>query len=520
MTRYIVTAAPPNPNGDLHLGHLSGPFLGADVQARYLQGQGHSVLHVSYIDEHSCYVPRRARELGADPYETARALGTRIEQTLALGHMLPGFVGRPHRGAHHDLLVTRHFSQLWDRGCLQVAEDDVYWCSTCEHYLYEAEMRGSCHHCGAASDGFYCEECGRPQTSGQLREAYCTTCGSIPTLRRHRRIFFPLDKYRHTLTDYFRDRPLRPRLRQYLDLMLSEPLPATPISRIGEYGIGVPLEEWAGHYLDTWFSGYFGYLAAAELAARTSGHETPDWADDEAQVLEFFGFDCSFSHAVLWTALAMALGTVPTPAQLNTNEFYRLEGAKFSTSRGHAIWGGEFLTTVPADSLRFHLCLTGPETKQTNFSRRAFADTTRDVLVGGLQCLLARFDDATLAPTPGATDAELLERVDSWRSEVGASLEPAHFSPAAAAESIRCHVTDASLAALVDSAGGSARLTALRQIAGLAHPLMPGWTNDVLTAIDPAYPQLAAFSTSPGRTPYRLTVGATPIEIRSLALDE
>src|SRR6185437_7680158 len=136
------------------------------------------------------------------------------------------------------------------------------------------------------------------------------------------------------------------------------PLPLTPVSRHANYGIPVPIEGWEGHILDTWYSGIWGYLAATKAHASALGD--PDglaaWSDSETQIYEFIGFDCSFSHAVLWPALFLAHGNLNLPAQVVTNEFYQLEGDKFSTSRGHAIWGREFLRQVPADQLRFYLC--------------------------------------------------------------------------------------------------------------------------------------------------------------------
>lgn len=519
MTRYIVTAAPPNPNGDLHLGHLAGPFLGADVQARYLRGAGHQVAHVSYIDEHSCYVPRRARELSAGAYETAHLLGTRIEQTLAMGHMAPDLVARPHRDAEHDAVILENFGRLWQAGALYCAPDEVYWCATCSVYLYEAEIRGACHYCGAASDGFYCEECGRPQTSARLADPKCTGCGGRPEVGRHQRIFFPLEDYRDRLRAYFADRPTRPRLRAYLDMMFAEPLPATPVSRAGSYGVAVPDPAWQGHYLDTWFCGLFGYLAATRLAAQVAQLPAAagGWQGEDVEVLEFLGFDCSFSHAVLWVAMAMALGDLALPAKINTNEFYRLEGGKFSTSRGHAIWGGQFLASVPADSLRFHLCLTGPETEQTNFSMAEFATTVRTVLVDGLERLLDRFDDSR--PSTRAANSDLAHLLDSVRKETAASLEPAWFSPAQAAQAVCAALADPALAALVEEATPAGRRAGLVRLAWLLEPFLPGWSSDILRALDDSFPAVRAVATAAGQRQRRLTVAGVAFEVRSLALD-
>jgi len=486
MSRIIITSAPPNPNGDLHLGHLSGPFLGADVLRRYLAQTGHDVVYVGYADDYSCYVPRRGAELDLSAAQTAHLFGRRMEETLALAGMLPDYFTHPLREPVHAEIVQRFFLELWERGAFEVEELPAYWCPSCPRYLYEAEMRGKCQFCGAAADGFYCEECGRPQDTAGLVEPHCTRCGSAPETRRLRRIVFPLDRYRERLAAYYADRPMRPALRAYLDDMLSRPLPDTTVSRVADYGIGVPLPGWEGNILDTWYSGVWGYVAATAAYHRALGE--PDagpaaWRDPDTEVYEFIGFDCSFSHALLWPALFLAHGGLRLPGQVVTNEFYRLEGDKFSTSRGHAIWGGEFLRRVPADPVRFHLCLTGPERAQTNFSAADFEATVNELLAGEFQpwidllLRLVREDFGGVLPVAGVTEVDVV-------NEVAAALEPDDFSPQRAARILRAAIADAASggpsleAARTGDRPASAELLAanvelLARIAAVAAPLMP-----------------------------------------------
>lgn len=522
MAKMIVTTAPPNPNGDLHVGHLSGPFLGADVMARHLRSQGHDVVHVGYIDEHSCYVPRRAQELGRPTRAVAHYFGSRIEQTLAAANMSPDFCGRPHRDSWHDETVQELFTRLWDRRALTEQSLPVFRCPQDGTYLYEAEIRGMCHFCGAPSDGFYCEECGRPQTSGLLREGHCTACGSEPVLEEHRRIVFPLEDYRSVLIEHYRDRPMRPRLRQYLDMMLAQPLPDTPISRIGDYGVAVPLPGWEGHYLDTWFSGIWGYVAATIGAERVIGYGPGGngWASPATQIHEFIGFDCSFSHALLWPAMCAAL-ELNLPDSVVTNEFYRLEGGKFSTSRGHAVWGADILSEVPADSLRFYLCLTGPEREQTNFVYEDFRLVTQEVLVDGLDELVrqAAVQLTRVAAENGATEdlgtedrsteddgtedrgaTPVSQLVDDLSAQVSTSLDPQGFSPAGAALAIRTFSVDRAdeVAAAIRTAGAQDLRRFLAVLATTVEPIMPGWAADLLTYLGQAPATVPALRLSPG----------------------
>ncbi|GAA1856321.1 class I tRNA ligase family protein [Myceligenerans crystallogenes] len=521
MPRYIVTAAPPNPNGDLHLGHLSGPFLGADVQARYLRSTGADVVHVSYIDEHSCYVTRRARELGGAAREVAHKLGNRIESTLEQAGMRPDFVGRPHRDARHDQIVQDGFRTLHDQGCFTVETLPVYWCAQDEKYLYEAEIRGECHHCGAPSDGFYCEECGLPQTSGMLAEPRCTTCWTAPEVRQHERLVFDLERWRSALREHYEGQQLRPRLRAFLDGMLSAPLPPTPVSRLGDYGVPVPLPGWEGHYLDTWFSGLWGYVAATEGAARVlgAGAGADAWNHPDTEVIEFLGFDCGFSHAVLWVAFAMASGQVLP--RVVTNEFYQLEGGKFSTSRGHAIWGGDVLGRVSVDSLRFYLCLTGPEERQTNFSRTEFADVVREVLTDGLEPFARLLADPDRNAEGDAVASEqLVELTGKVRAGMAAALEPAAFSPSSAAAILADFVADRSgeAAKLAQAASAAARIRALRDLATAVTPIMPGWAEDVLRAVGDGQASVGALVLGAGHPGWLIERDGKTSPVRSLAL--
>ncbi|WP_424212632.1 methionine--tRNA ligase [Streptomyces sp. BI20] len=507
MTSYVVTSAPPNPNGDLHLGHLSGPFLGADVLSRHLRQRGHDVRYVGYSDEHSCYVPRRAREIGSTAYPTAKLFGDRMEETLSLGAMHHDWFTRPLTDQRHTEFVQRFFLDLWESGALEVQELPVYRCVPCDRHLYEAEVRGECHYCAAPSDGIYCEACGLPQTSGSLAAPKCTQCWETPETTTLRRIVFRLEEHREALTAYYAKAQeaaeWRPRLVSYLDGLFANPLPDTPISREADYGIPVPLEGWEGHILDTWFSGIWGYVAAT--ARLTESYGDADgwrrlWTDPETRVVNFIGFDCSFSHAVLWPALLLAQGELTLPSQVVINEFYRLEGDKFSTSRGHAIWGGDFLRRVNADALRFHLCLTGPEREQNNFSMKEFADTVSTVLAGGLETwtdavldLLGQDFDSVLpardpqAPVGAATEA-LRELRAALPGRIGAALGAEAFSPQKAAAELATVVDRAvqdlrtlpQVRETGDRTEFAARLAAhaelLATVAVTAAPLMPGWS--------------------------------------------
>ncbi|MFF3323010.1 class I tRNA ligase family protein [Streptomyces sp. NPDC002889] len=529
---YVVTSAPPNPNGDLHLGHLSGPFLGADVLSRHLRQRGRTVHYVGYSDEHSCYVPRRAAEIGSTAHRAALTFGARMEETLSLGAMHHDWFTRPLTTPRHDEIVQRFFTGLWEQGRLEVRTLPVFWCTPCARELYEAEVRGECQFCGDPSDGVYCEACGLPQDPAGLAAPRCTTCGQTPEIRELERICFPLADYRDRLLAYYEqaqtDAEWRPRLRAYLDTLFSRELPLTPVSRRSGYGIPVPLEGWEGHILDTWFSGIFGYIAAT--ACLTAAQGEPEawerlWSDPATRIVHFLGFDCSFSHAVLWPALLMAHGGLTLPAQVVINEFYRLEGEKFSTSRDHAVWGGEFLRQVSADALRFHLCLTGPEREQTNFAAKEFTATVETVLVQGAEAwtravLAATAEDfagAVPGAVPTAADGPLVAVPAELTAALAGSLGAPAFSPQRAAADLAAAIgrAVADLPELEQLRGGGeayarrlvAHTEALAAVAAASAAIMPGWSaylaGHLGLSVDPAtrmpaWPEDGARLVAPG----------------------
>ncbi|MFE9749570.1 class I tRNA ligase family protein [Saccharothrix saharensis] len=512
---FIVTSAPPNPNGDLHLGHLSGPFLGADVLRRSLVQQGVPARYVSYADDYSCYVRRRAADLGHGTEETAFVYGRRMEETLALGGMLPDRFTHPQGEPLHTQLTQRYFLDLYNSGAFAERELPAFYCATCAHHLYEAEVTGICPHCGAHSGGLECEECARRLETTGLREPRCVTCGGVPEVRSLRRLVFPLEPHRAGLARFAAEGVFRPRLRAYLDDLLSRPLPEVPFSRLDPLGIPVPLPEWRGHVLDTWFGGIWGYLASTTAHAVASGEAASGeqlWKDPDTEVVHFLGFDCSFSHAVFWPGLLLAQGQLRLPTHVLTNEFYRLEGEKFSTSRGHAIWGGDFLRRVPADAVRFFLCLAGPEVAQTSFSLREFTDTTRTVLTEALQGwtdgVFARARGRVEGGGGGVTDPVLAEAMRLPEVVAGA-LAPSVFSPRAAAAAVRDVVVRLPHA-LDGDAPLSDHVEALARTAVAVAPLMPTWSELVLTALDvppadplhrtPPWPAAGARIVPPGRS--------------------
>jgi methionyl-tRNA synthetase len=497
----LITCAPPNPNGDLHLGHLAGPFLGADVLRRYLRQRGQRALYLSYTDDQSCYVRRKAEEIGRSPRQTAFAYTRRIEETLSLAGMLPDYYEHPHREAVHERLVHEHTRRLHASGALVERELPVAWCEHCGEYRYEAYVRGRCPACEQPTDGMYCEDCGRPHEPDGVRDGICIRCRNPLASRTIRRLVFELSRYADQLADYYERCDWQPRLLDYCRLLLKQGLPDVPVSRQTVYGTPVPLPGWQGHILDTWYCGIFGYMAATAAYGAAVGHSDlyqELWRDRGATIVNFIGFDCGFSHAVLWPAMLLALGGFELPRQVITNEFYNLEGEKFSTSRGHAIWGADFLREVPADAVRLHLCRTNPQEQPTSFQMAEFDATNNQVLAGRLEGwatalldLLREDCDSTVPEPDGGAGGAARRLGATLADEVGRHLEPTGFSlrDAAARLVLAIEAADDDLRAVRLERGAPGRAGAgyraalgeharlLATVAASTAPLLPAWAS-------------------------------------------
>jgi methionyl-tRNA synthetase len=408
MSKVLVFAPPPTPNGDLHVGHLSGPYLRADIFARYCRMEGRDTYYLSGIDEHQSYTALKGRQIGLGPQETADQFAAKIEQTLAAADIKMDLIARPSRSACHEALVIAAFERLKSDGKLIEKEEPCLFCEICQLYLFEAYVRGLCPHCGAPSGGNSCEVCGQPNDCRDLGTPTCNICGAPANLRPFTRFYFPLSRYEGQLREYFEKATMSPRIKQLGDKMLGEGLPEVAVTHPANWGISVPgLPE---QKMYVWFEMALGLISATqELASRMGaplGWER-FWKSDDVEIVKFLGFDNAYFYSILFPAIFMAVDSKIRPPQvLIVNEFYCLEGAKFSTSRNHAIWGRDFLCEEHTDLVRFYLAYSGPETEQTSFSIPQYDDTVRREIIDGLQPWLSELGTLvvreydSIAPAP------------------------------------------------------------------------------------------------------------------------
>ncbi|WP_051367041.1 methionine--tRNA ligase [Hamadaea tsunoensis] len=509
QTLTAVTAAPPTPNGDLHLGHVSGPYLGADVYARAVRLRGGDAYYVTGSDLHQSYVPTKARRDGVDPLVMADRYADEIARIFTSAAFATAAVVRPQHTPEHTRIVSGFFARLHERGALRTVTEPLPHCATCDRYLFEAHLTGRCPHCGAVCDGNSCENCALPNAVTDLVDAVCNACGSAPTLQVGTRLVFPLSEYADRLRAYHAGTVMSPQLEALCADMLAAGLPDIPVTHPTDWGL--PMPGHPGQRIYVWAEMVPGY--AAELARALS---TTDWREawDRATVVQFFGFDNGYFHAVLFPALMMAYDPgLRLPSALLTNEFYLLGDSKFSTSRRHAIWATDLLTQVPGSIVRFVLGHDRPEAARTSFGWDRFHALVDGELVerwqGWLTALFERVDAAggKVPSFAAATRSQhaFLQQLDAAAQDVFSAYAAEGFSTRRAARGLVRLVADTvdfaaaqsrrtTQLGLIPEATGSAgldvaaaavaaELAAARTLAQLAYPLMPDFGQLLWTSL-------------------------------------
>ena len=374
----VVLSPPPTPNGPLHVGHLSGPYLAADVAVRAARRRGEKVLSVCGLDDHQNYVVAAARAADLPTPELRDANADRIKAVFGqarIGHDL--FI-EPLVDPEYRDGVARLLDELTAAGAFGVQEWSARVCSTCALTMHHAYVAGLCCHCRRPAGGGTCEGCGGFLTAGDLLAPRCTGCGGrVTSTQRVRGPVLRLADYRDGLQEVWRQATLPPRIRTLVEATVAGGLPTIPLTYPTDWGIG-PLES--GHRIDVWAEMALGYLYALgrqfdPTAADLSQYRAA-WSQID-RVWAFLGLDNGFYYSVMFPAIFLAAGLDPAViGGLVVNEFYALDGAKFSTSRNHAVWASDLLTEASADVVRTFLCWDRPGSFVNDFTRARFAEVT------------------------------------------------------------------------------------------------------------------------------------------------
>jgi len=418
-TLVVVTATAPTPNGSLHVGHLSGPFIAADVAARAARVRGQRTLTVSGLDPHQNHVLAMAAKEARTPEAMLDEYEELVRRSLRLAGVGYDVFADPRADAGYRDMVARLLAELAATGAVEVEPVTLARCAACGTMLHYAYVSGDCPWCGAGSCGGTCEACGAFTTAANLSGASCTRCGGAPEDITVAIPLLRLESCRAVLPDIWSRAAMPARVRSLLGHYLETGLPGVPLAYPADWGI--PHGD-DGQRIDVWVEMGLGLLAgiARKLDASASG--AGDYLAAWQQVGEcwhFLGIDNAFYFGLLFPALFSAAGLRPGwLGGLVVNGFYRLDGLKFSTSRNHAVWAHEFLADEDPAVVRMFLCWDRPDRYESGFTRQAYAQF-RDWVAAALA------SGGTLPPD--LADAEI--------ERAGHALEFAAFDPGLA---LRC----------------------------------------------------------------------------------
>ncbi|MFH7596478.1 class I tRNA ligase family protein [Streptomyces racemochromogenes] len=503
----FVFSTPPTPNGDLHLGHLAGPYLGADAFTRFQRMNGTEAYHLTGSDDYQSYVLGAARRDGRTPAETAAHYSAEIAETLRLMDIpLDQYTVTDQDPGYREGLKD-FFSRVVASGEIDVAAHDALYDALTGEYLYEADVTGGCPGCGAATSGNLCEECGEPNTAADLADPRSAFTGSAPRPGPAARWTLPLHAYAADVRAHHRRGRVPARLRELADRLFRRPALDLPLTHPSGWGVEPRERDTDGQVIWVWPEMGYGFLHGIQsLGARLgrpwrAAEPSADW-----KIVHFFGYDNSFYHSVLHPVLYQLAHPGWTPdVDYHVNEFYLLDGEKFSTSRGHAIWGKEVLTPDTVDAVRYFLATTRPEGTRTDFRRAAYEATLADTLIGTWQQWLTDLGSRVAkhhggrAPDAGNWTPEhtaFLARLGTRLNAVTGALGNDSFSLTQAAAELDGIVRDTvrftrAEGLLTDTAGWedenrtaiALELAAARLLAHAAAPLMPRFAARLAAAL-------------------------------------
>jgi methionyl-tRNA synthetase len=428
--RIFIGVAWPYANGPLHLGHVTGAYLPADIFARYHRLKGNKVLMVSGSDQHGAPITIRAEQESTTPQEiVAKYHQQFIECWKKLGISFDLFTttGTPnHTQVTHDIFLT-----LLDKGYIYKDKMLQAYCPKCQRFLPDRYVEGTCPYCGfTKARGDECDECGKPLSPVELKELHCHLCSTPPRFESSEHFFLRLSSFQDKLAAWIKEQThWRRNVLSSTWKFLNEGLRDRAITRDLDWGITVPQSGFECKRIYVWFEAVIGYLSASKEWAKLHGDDTAWQAfwRDGAKSFYFIGKDNIFFHTLIWPAMLMGYGSLNLPYDVPANEFLTIEGRKLSTSRSWAIWLHDYLERYAPDALRYTLAVNMPEAGDSNFSWREFLRRNNNELVATYGNLAHRvltfayrnFDGAV--PVPG----ELHERSQSLIHKAEVTLDTA-----------------------------------------------------------------------------------------------
>jgi len=386
--RTLITSALPYANGPVHIGHLAGVYVPADIYARYLRLKGEDVLFIGGSDEHGVPITIRAKKEGTTPQAVVDYYHKLIKKSFEEFGISFDVYSRTSSKTHHDM-ASNFFKTLYDKGEFIEQTSEQYYDEEAHQFLADRYITGECPHChNENAYGDQCEKCGTSLSPMELINPKSAISGSKPVLRETKHWYLPLDKHEAWLRQWILEehKEWRPNVygqcKSWLDLGL---LPRA-VSRDLDWGIPLPIPNTEGKVLYVWFDAPIGYISNTKELCDANpelGKWETWWKDDSTRIVHFIGKDNIVFHCIVFPAMLKAEGSFVLPDNVPSNEFLNLEGDKISTSRNWAVWLNEYLVDFPGkqDVLRYVLTANAPETKDNDFTWKDFQMRNNSELV-------------------------------------------------------------------------------------------------------------------------------------------
>jgi methionyl-tRNA synthetase len=385
--RYTVTAALPYTNGPIHIGHLAGVYVPADIYARYLRLTGNDVAYICGSDEHGVAIPMRAKKEGVSPQEIIDKYHTIIKQSFKDFGISFDNYSRTSSKIHHKT-ASDFFIDLHKKGDFIEEVTAQLYDAEANQFLADRFVVGTCPKCGfEESYGDQCEHCGTSHNGTDLINPKSAITGNTPTLKETKHWFLPLDKHESFLREWILDghkSDWKSNVLGQVKSWIDDGLRPRAVTRDLEWGIPVPVDGGEGKVLYVWFDAPIGYISSTKEWAEREGKNWEDyWKDENTKLVHFIGKDNIVFHCIIFPSMLKAHGGYILPENVPANEFLNLEGNKLSTSKNWAVWLHEYLEEFPnqQDVLRYTLTANAPENKDNDFTWKDFQAKNNNELV-------------------------------------------------------------------------------------------------------------------------------------------
>ena len=445
--RTTVTAALPYANGGVHIGHMAGVYVPADIYVRYLRLKGEDVVFIGGSDEHGVPITIRAKKEGCTPQDVCDRYHKLIKDSFEEFGISFDIYSRT-TSKIHNKFASDFFRKLYDEGKLIEKETEQYYDEEAHQFLADRYIMGQCPHCGNPNAyGDQCEKCGSDLSPMELINPHSTISGSKPVIRKTKNWYLPLNEYQQWLKKWILEehKEWRPNVYGQCKSWLDMDLQPRAMTRDLDWGIPVPVEGAEGKVLYVWFDAPIGYISNTKELCDANperwGSWEKWWKDPETRLVHFIGKDNIVFHCIIFPTMLKAHGGYILPDNVPANEFLNLENDKISTSRNWAVWLHEYLSDFPGkqDVLRYVLTANAPETKDNNFTWKDFQERNNSELVAiygnfvnrALQ-LTQKYFDGMVPPCGELSEADraTIEEFHAIKDELERLIETFHFRDA------------------------------------------------------------------------------------------